>query len=176
MKLNKIASAIALVAGIAAFGANADQGSGTVTFNGSIIDAPCSINPVSSNQTVDLGQVTVAELSDSKTSTPRNFNILLENCVLDAEGNAPSVSLTFGGATADTAKKLLGITGTASGAGVAVTDGAGTQITFGTATPVRQLIVGNNTLAFSAYMQGLSGATPTEGSFISVTDFTLDYQ
>lgn len=35
----------------------ADQGHGTVTFTGSIIDAPCSIAPESIDQTVNLGQI-----------------------------------------------------------------------------------------------------------------------
>lgn len=177
MKLNKIATTLMLVAGISSFGVQAaDQGAGKVTFTGSIIDAPCSIHPDSGDQEVDLGQIASSQLVGSGTSTPRNFDIKLENCVLsEEEGAANTVTVTFGGSAADATNKLLGITGTASGAGVAITDGSGKQITLTEPTDARDLIEGDNTLNFSAYLQGLGGAVET-GEFQAVTDFTLAYQ
>ncbi|AIJ06761.1 major fimbrial subunit MrfA [Edwardsiella piscicida] len=58
MKLNKLVVMLGLVAATtsgAAFAAT--EGSGTVTFKGAIIDAPCSITPDTTDQTVNLGQV-----------------------------------------------------------------------------------------------------------------------
>lgn len=175
MRFNKIASVLFLASGLVAFGANAaDQGSGRVTFTGSIIEAACSVNPESSDQEVDLGQIAASQLADNGSSTPRNFEILLENCALDAD-KANTVAVTFGGSAADSSNKLLGITGTASGAGVVITDGSGSPITLGEATGARELIEGSNTLNFSAYLQGISDEIST-GEFQSVADFTLAYQ
>ncbi|EOU9591024.1 fimbrial protein [Klebsiella aerogenes] len=176
MKLNKIASIFVMTFGIVVAGNTyANQGSGTVTFTGSIIDAACSVNPDSSEQEIDLGQIASAELMDKGTSTPRNFDIKLEKCTLKEDGKAPTVKVTFGGSQAvagDT--NLFGITGDASGAGIVITDGSGAKIPVGGTTNARSLIVGNNTLSFSAYLQGLGGALTT-GDFYSVTNFTLAY-
>lgn len=149
----------------------ADEGSGLIRFNGSIIEAACSVNPESSQQEIELGQISTGSLADNGISNPRNFLIKLENCSLSA---ADSVTVTFGGAAADDTNKLLGITGSASGAGIALVDGAGKQITLGVPTDARELLEGNNTLNFSTYLQGL-GSVITTGDFTSVADFKLTY-
>jgi len=155
----------------------ADQGHGKVSFKGSIIDAPCSISPNSIDQTVELGQISNVALVDGGKSNPRTFDILLENC--DITGVTSGVSLTFSGAAAsfDNTKKTLGIVGTGAGAGVQITNGSGNVMTLGTATPVQQILDGNNTLRFSAYLKGNGGKldTITVGEFSSVADFTLTY-
>ncbi|MGT3828655.1 fimbrial protein, partial [Enterobacter kobei] len=101
----------------------AGQGSGKVTFTGSIINAACSISPESIDQTVDLGEIAIKDLIDAdKKSTARNFDITLENCVLDDETAANTVSVVFSGQGANFNPEILGITGTASGAGVAIAE------------------------------------------------------
>ncbi|WP_024530408.1 fimbrial protein [Serratia fonticola] len=155
-----------------------DMGHGKVSFNGSIIEAPCSISPESIDQTVELGQISNAALVDGGKSTPQNFDISLKNCILSAAQK--SVSLTFSGVVADfdTSKKTLGITGTGAGAGVQITNGSGVALTLGTATPFQELQDGTNTLRFSAYLigNGKGVETITAGEFSSVADFTLTYQ
>lgn len=175
MNANKIALAIAVLSGIAMGSANAtDQGHGTVTFTGSIIDAPCSITPDSVDQTVKLGEVSNVALKDGGTSSPQPFNIKLEQCDIST---LKTVQATFTGAASTGNPDLLGITGTAKGASIAITNGSGEVITLGTASPAQKLQNGNNTLAFSAYLQGDgASATITPGSFQSVADFTLSYQ
>lgn len=88
-----------------------------------------------------------------------------------------SLSLTFTGAASDVNADLLGITGTAKGAGVAMTTQGGSElIKLGTPTAAQTLSDGNNTLSFSAYMQGeAKGNTIVEGAFQAVTDFKLSY-
>ncbi|CAI0927135.1 fimbrial protein [Serratia entomophila] len=183
MKLNKIMMAAVLAFGVSsvAHAAVKDQGHGTVTFTGSIIDAPCSITPESVDQTVNLGQVSNVALKDGGKSTPKNFQIKLENCELttaEGAGKNNTVSLTFTGASSAADKDLLGITGTAKGAGIAITDGAGNNITLGKPSNAQTLQNGNNTLSFAAYLQGskASGAAIVPGEFQSVADFTLAYQ
>ncbi|HIE1062977.1 TPA: fimbrial protein [Serratia marcescens] len=181
MKLNKIMMAAVLAFGVTsvAHAAVKDQGHGTVTFTGSIIDAPCSIAPESVDQTVNLGQVSNVALKDGGKSMPKNFQIKLENCevISTAPGKNNGVSLTFTGME-NAGADGLGITGTAKGAGIAITDGSGDAIKLGQATKVQELQNGNNTLSFAAYLQGskASGAVIVPGEFQSVADFTLAYQ
>ncbi|MEJ3976662.1 fimbrial protein [Providencia rettgeri] len=194
MKFNKITTALIFTACLATFGVQAasepSQGSGKITFTGSIIEAACSINPDSTNQEIDLGQIAKSQLKDNGQSTPRNFDILLENCSFEEEspvgpgedtralvGN--TVKITFGGSpaagSAGPINTLLGITGTAKGAGVAITDGSGTVIELNKESNGRELINGDNTLNFSAYLQGIDDASLATGEFTAVTNFTLSY-
>lgn len=180
MKLQQkiLSSLVALGLGMTSL-SHADQGHGKVTFIGSIIDAPCSINPNSIDQTVELGQVSTVSLKDGGKSTPRNFTIDLENCSFGSPAARNKVAVTFTGM--ESATGLLGITGTASGASVVITDGSGTLIKLGQPTKVQLLQDGNNTLNYSAYMQGDGknsegvDANITEGDFQTVADFTLAY-
>lgn len=175
MKLSKIMLALALAGGVASFAQAADQGHGTVTFKGSIIDAPCSITPDTVDQTVDLGEVSNVALeanSFTGTSTPKNFEIKLENCDVTT---LKTVTTTFTGSEGATSNHL-GITGTASGASIAVTDGSGKEIELGKPTDAHALQAGNNTLMFSAYLQGDGASAIVPGDFTSIADFTLAYQ
>lgn len=173
---------MALVSGAAmaedaAPAAPADQGHGTVKFTGSIIDAPCSIAPgENGEQVVDLGEVSKKLMENGGTSTPKNFEIKLEQC--DISDGKSNVTATFTGAASSLNGDLLGITGTAKGASIAITDGSGQLIKLGSPSPAQKLQNGNNTLEFSAYLQGstTSGTEVVPGSFTSVADFTLAYQ
>ncbi|MGP2980178.1 fimbrial protein [Serratia nevei] len=173
MKLNKIMLAAAVAFGLSS-AAYANQGQGKVTFTGAIIDAPCSISPESSEQTVDLGQISNVALQNGGQSIPRNFSIDLESCSFEAGSN--KVTATFSGMESVAGNGLLGITGNAKGASIAITDGSGAVIELGKPTKEQELQAGNNTLSFAAYMQGDgASATITEGDFQAVADFTLAY-
>lgn len=178
MKLNKIMMVAVVAFGMSslAHAAVKDQGHGKVTFTGSIIDAPCSITPDSIDQTIELGQISKVALKDGGKSTPRNFSIDLENCEVGEKDNN-KVTVTFTGMESMASNGLLGITGTAKGASVAITDGSGKVIELGKATKAQLLQNGNNTLSFAAYVQGDgASAAVTEGEFQTVADFTLAYQ
>ncbi|BEN13848.1 fimbrial A protein [Serratia marcescens] len=180
MKLNKIMLAAVMAFGVSSLAHAADQGHGKVTFSGSIIDAPCSIAPESLDQTVELGAISNVALKSGGKSTPRNFQIKLENCdlITTDPGKNNTVELTFSGSASAANDKLLGITGTAKGAGIAITDGAGNDIALGKPSKARELQNGANTLSFAAYLQGATASTAviTPGEFQSVADFTLAYQ
>lgn len=177
MKLNKIMLATVFAFSAISGAQAADQGHGKVTFTGSIIDAPCSITPNSVDQTVDLGQISKVALLNGGKSTPRNFSIDLENCSFGTPATKNKVQVTFTGMEAAAKNGLLGITGTATGAGVAITQADGEVIKLGVPTKEQTLQDGNNTLSFAAYMQGdsASSAVITEGEFQAVADFTLAY-
>ncbi|MCE1644729.1 type 1 fimbrial protein, partial [Enterobacter hormaechei] len=103
MKLNKLALVLGLGVALAAGAANADdqipqetklvnQGSGTVKFTGSIIDAPCSIK--NTNVEVDMGAVSNVVLKDGGRSASKPFKIELVGCTFDTQ---KSVKTTFTG-------------------------------------------------------------------------------
>jgi type 1 fimbria pilin len=182
----KIKQLVTLMMGLGlAMGTVSVAQAGTVTFKGSIIDAPCSITPDTVDQTVNLGQISNVALKDQGKSTPQNFSIKLDKCDVTTLKN---VTATFTGAASAGNADLLGITGTAKGASIAITDGGSRVIKLGEATKAQKIQKGSNTLAFAAYLQGdpdvastVTGGTATPavivpGEFSSVVDFTLAYQ
>ena len=176
MNTKKLVLALAM-ASCAAFGtANAkDQGHGTVTFTGSIIDAPCSITPESSEQTVDLGQVSNMALENGGKSIPQTFSIHLEQC--DISGTDKTVTTTFTGTASAVDSKMLGIEGTAKGASVGISTTTGTLIELGKPSPAYTFLAGPNELRFAAYLQGDgASATIVPGTFQAVANFALTYQ
>jgi type 1 fimbria pilin len=176
VKLNILALVVAAGFMSNAFAVATEAGKGQIKFTGSIIEGPCSITPGTSNQTIELGQVSTTALKDGGKSTPVTFQIDLEKC--DTAALEKGVTATFTGPESSTSAGLLGITGSAKGASIVLTDGAGTPIKFGTATAPQLLMDGSNTLVFSAYLQGDKGeaAAITPGEFTSIATYALAYQ
>ncbi|HEI8504842.1 TPA: type 1 fimbrial protein [Serratia marcescens] len=186
MKLNKI-----MIAAVLAFGASsmmaqaANQGSGTVTFTGEIIDAPCSIAPGNIDQTVELGQISNLSLKDGRESEVKEpFTINLEDCT---NATAKTVKTTFtgeAGGSAGTDKKMiaLGSGSTAKGASIVITDtlDSNAVVELGTATAGQKIDIGETgaELAFKAFLKGNGGTLDTiiPGAFTSVVNFALSYQ
>jgi type 1 fimbria pilin len=186
MKLNKI-----MMAAVLAFGATsmmaqaANQGSGTVTFTGEIIDAACSIAPGNIDQTVTLGQISNVSLKDGRASEVQEpFKIILEDCSL---ATAKTVKTTFTGKTGGTAgtdtKSIgFGSGSTASGASIVITDtnNSNAVVELGKATTGQVLAIGDTDaeLQFKAFLKGNGGALSTikSGAFTSVVNFALSYQ
>ncbi|OKB66578.1 fimbria A protein [Serratia marcescens] len=176
MNMKKIALVMAVGAAMSVGVVNAaDQGHGTVTFVGSIIDAPCSITPDTIDQTVNLGQISNKALVNSGKSNPRSFDIKLENCDVSAL-KEKTVTTTFTGTESTALPGYLAIKGTASGASIAITADDGKNIKLGDASPATKIQDGNNTLRFAAYLQGNGASSVVPGEFTSVANFTLAYQ
>lgn len=177
MKMKTIAMATFMALGFASAANAADEGHGKITFYGTIIDAPCSIQAGDEDQSINLGSVSNAALQNGGQSPSVPFYINLLGCTFGDPATKNKVQVTFTGAAAELNSDLLGITGTASGVGVAMkTQGGAEAIKLGTATAPQTLVDGDQTLAFSAYVQGIGGATPVkEGTFQAVTDFQLHY-
>lgn len=176
MKASKLVVAMglgmALVSGAAMA---ADQGHGTVTFEGSIIDAPCSIKGDQVDQTVKMGQVSDKVLENGGKSSPETFSIKLSDCNVTTTDD--SVSITFAGTESiATDGNLALVGGTASGASIAITDETAKVIKIGEKAPLKTLINGENTLNFGAYLQGDgASAAIVPGNFKSVANFQLAY-
>lgn len=175
MKLNKLMMAVAFALGSVSVAHAADEGHGSVSFAGAVIDAPCTISPDTIDQVVELGQVSnVALQADGGTgsSKPQNFEIRLEGCTLTT---ANTVTTTFTGAAGK--GNRLGVTGDAKGASIVITDGGGNPVELGKPVAAQQIQDGNNTLQFAAYMQGDGMADEiVPGDFKGVVDFSLAYQ
>ncbi|EMF5053727.1 type 1 fimbrial protein [Serratia marcescens] len=176
MKLNKIMLTVVMALGTISMANAANQGSGSVTFKGSIVAAPCSIEPESLDQTVALGDIASAQLANGGKSTPQDFLIKLVGCEVD-ENVTKTMTTTFTGAESAAAPGLLAMKGSARGASIAINDVDGKLLKLGTASKAQEITNGQTTLRFSAHLQGDgASAAITPGEFSSVADFTLAYQ
>ncbi|MBI6549100.1 fimbrial protein [Xenorhabdus lircayensis] len=179
MKLNKLAMVLGFGVALTAGAANAvNQGSGTVKFTGSIIDAPCSIK--NTNVEVDMGAVSSHKLKDGGRSESKLFKIELEGCTADVK-NGLKTTFTGQNNYGVASQGLLGIEGTAKGAAIAITNSGGKIIPIGAASDVMSLTEGNNDLNFAAYLQGIN-ATGDDGknlvipgNFTAIANFSLNY-
>lgn len=185
MKMNKVMLAAAITFGAVSLAQAEDvtppsvkgsQGSGQLSFSGSIVDAPCSIKGESTKQDVNLGAISKALLAKADGhSTATQVNIKLENCELEKDKNG--VTLTFTGAANDTNETMLGLAGNASDAGIVFVDSKGEKINLGEASKPTKLVGSDSTLSFSAYVQQTK-TTPNivPGDFTAVANFQLAYQ
>ncbi|OKB64584.1 fimbria A protein [Serratia marcescens] len=174
MQLNKIMLAALMTLGTISMANAANQGSGTVTFKGSIIDAPCSIDPGSLDQTVKLGDIATAKLKNGGKSTPQDILIKLVGCEI---ATAKTVTTTFKGTESTAQPGLLAMKGSARGASISINDVDGKTLELGKKSKPQAIEDGEATLRFSAHLQGDGASSAvTPGEFNSVADFTLAYQ
>ncbi|MEQ4656118.1 fimbrial protein [Providencia manganoxydans] len=173
--MKKIILATLISGAMSASALAVDAGTGTVTFNGSIIEAPCSIAPGEENQTVELGQVSNVTLEKGGESSAQPFSIKLEGCNLEKNNQ---VTITFAGTEAVDGEAantgLLQITGDAAGAAVKIMNSSSAQINVN-AGSTQNYVQGSNELKFQAALKGLAGATIVPGNFSAATNFTLAY-
>ncbi|MEX9786720.1 fimbrial protein [Providencia manganoxydans] len=153
----------------------ANAGQGTVTFEGSIIEAACGISPESTDQTVNLGQVASAQLTKNGTSRPVPFTIKLVDCDTSEK---KTVNVQFTGAINSELDDALAIQGSASGAGVVITGLDGAPVKLDGSKPAEADYVtlqnSDNSLLFSAYLKA-DGTEVIPGSFTALANFTMSY-
>lgn len=182
MKMIKTVMAAAVATTLLSFGAHAaNQGSGTVTFTGNIVDAPCSISSESVKQTVEMGTISNAAIRNGTTPV-KTFNIRLEGCDLrkfNADGSENTaakwggVKVTFTGATAGTNNQYLGVV---DNVGIELTQG-GKPLTIGTPAEKVTLLGGDQTLSFGAQVKAVdtTKAIPLK-NFNTVASFAVAYE
>lgn len=150
---------------------------GTVRFEGQVVTGACAVNANSVDQTVKLGQVRAASLSNVGNMSGRvPFSIQLDDCNPTVAANAV---VGFVGA-ADGADPLAlavnGGAGAATGVGIYITDSTSNIAPLdGTLTTPVALVAGKNILPFHANY--VATQTPvTAGTANAVATFNVVYQ
>ncbi|PJE88314.1 hypothetical protein CU280_09240 [Yersinia mollaretii] len=153
---------------------------GTINFTGNAVNAACAVSAKSSNQTIDMGQVRLAELdggANKLSSAKTAFTIILDQCDTNV---ASQVGVLFTGSVANANQEVLaagmGATSTAAtGIGIQITDPNGDTVKFdGSANSNFTLIGVTNVLTYFA--QFISTATTvTDGNTNATMTFSVTY-
>lgn len=194
-----MATAGAMMYGASAFAAAGDPptigpfGTGTVTFTGTITNAPCNIQTGDEALSVNFGQVSYRALKTADAvddATAKQFTIHLQNCEFDKDnstsGNSvglmSKVQIAFSGTPAASSKKAF-ISGSNQNLGVQIIGTDGNAITpasapdFGTANAAIQLQPGDTSLNYTAKLMNVGAANSvTPGAFSIPVNYTLKYQ
>lgn len=156
---------------------------GRITFTGTVLDTPCTIDPTSIDMNVNLGQTTTKYLSEYGFSTPVNINIKLTNCSLSGAGTSGAdvtkASVTFDSSAVDiNDANLLANTNSAgaNGVGVRLLTSDDVPVTLGSANAVPlQVRSTEQTLTFHARIEAVNGVAPTAGSVAANATYIIAY-
>lgn len=179
-----LALAIAALTSSYAF-ADVDGGGGKITFTGSVINAPCAIEPDDIDKQVMLGEVPASYINTNGHSDAVDSSLHLINCDLPNSDNGSGVvvtkvDVTFSSDSVTTDdSSLLSNTfaGGANNVGVRLLDSSSTAITLGTAKTV-DLIPDSSTqiLPFKAYMEKIGTSDVTVGAVAATATYKLTYK
>lgn len=175
MKKNLIVATLIATSTLAM--SNAFAAAGTVNFTGEILDAACTVDVNSQNQTVVLGSYNKSEFTavGDKTAA-KKFDIVLKNCPT----TVTSAKVRFDGAPDTTDSSLLAIDSSVSGAatGVAINlmsaDKADLPLHGQNSYSYTLSSTQDNTLDFYAQYKS-TAASPTAGPANSVANFSVVY-
>lgn len=187
-KLINVAMASVLglsVVGVSQAALPSSQGSGTVTFKGQVIDAPCTIEPGSINKVVEFGDLNAHALNNGgKKIVP--FSIKLENCDLaylkTKFGGKVSpkniVNIAFTGSMVNGKPHVLS---TAGGTGVGIMISALNNDVHvnmdGTSTPAAHFMNGKGEISLEAEaVMANEGYNVSPGAFYATANFSLSYE
>lgn len=151
------------------------QGHGRISVAGSIIDSACAIATDSREQSVDIGDVPFEQLIRDGYGPAHPFTIHLINCVLTrpdpTRPNWETFAITFEGLRE---KRYFGVTGSASGIALKITDADGNVVTPGRAMNRRHIQPKDMRLNY--YITPVaSGHVLKPGDYSSSIQFRLDY-
>ena len=174
MKKNLIAVVVAAISAVSA--SNALATAGTVNFTGEILDAACTVDVASQNQTVALGSYNKSEFTAMGTVTAaKKFSIVLKNC----PQAVPVAHVRFDGQPEPTDSTLLAIdttAGSATGVAINLMSADKVQLPMHGENSYRYTLsdTADNTLDFYAQYKSTS-ATVTAGPANSVASFSVVY-
>lgn len=177
MKKILLTTSIALAIGLSSSSAMASDG--TVTINGSVVAAACTVDPLSKSIIVTLPVITPASLGAVGDLAGRTrFEIKLTGCTT---GNYSNVLTSFSGPYDDAVNGVLrntasGTAATNLGVRLLKPDDTKIDISAGSAGAIATPIVdGEMTLKFmAAYEKTLSNAV-TEGDVQAIANFDIGY-
>lgn len=175
MKKNMIVAAIIATAALSV--SNAMAAAGTVNFTGEILDAACTVDVGSQNQTVALGKYNKSEFADAgSTTAATKFNIVLKDC----PATVTSAKVRFDGTPDATDSTLLAIDSTVANAakGVAINlmtaDKEQLPLHGDSAYSYKLVTTGDNTLDFYAQYKSTTKVV-SAGPANSVANFSVVY-
>ncbi|WP_431224310.1 fimbrial protein [Serratia sp. L9] len=156
----------------------AREENGRVNMNGVIFNSACNISSDNTEQTVDLGVITLQSLAQSNTATIFPFTIKLISCVLtspeDKALQQRLFSLKFDGPS-EPGSSWFTLGGEAQGLVFEIHDEQDNTIVPGTVINVHELSAENKTLNYSLHLNKKS-LQVTSGRFHTAVNFTLVYQ
>ena len=180
MQLNKFVVAMMFAGAFVATNVNAADGE--ITFTGGITAGACNIDASSTRQTVELGDITISNLTTGdKETMRRDFDIKLYGCELAASPATNQVKVRFEGSAASSTvegRQLFGLSNTtARGAGIAIYGPNFERIAPNSSSDAIDFIDGNNTLRFQASIKSDDSAASEVrvGRFSSLVQFNLSY-
>lgn len=176
------ATTAALLGPVAAFAAG-DMGQGTITFTGSVTEAPCSISAADSNLAINLGQISKKILSGTgKFGTPVPVEIHLAGCTFEEDATTKELKLSkvnvkFPGLTSTTG--MIPNTGDATGVAIQMMNADNTTpVNFNTtgSTPTQMHQGNGNMLSLFARIANTGATAATAGSVAAKVTYMLDYK
>nr|WP_315844948.1 fimbrial protein [uncultured Achromobacter sp.] len=133
---------------------------GQITMSGSIATSACTMRVDSEDQTIDMGQLSLARLINGETTIQKAFRIYIEGCARtqtaggDAKGSHP-FALTFEG---DSDSHLFVARGSARGVAMRLQDSNGHVILPGASRLEYMPPSGDTTLRYLLSLQGTGQA------------------
>ena len=177
MKKNIIAAAIVATAALSLSNAFAATGEGTVNFNGEILDAACTVDVGSQNQTVELGKYNKSAFAAAGDVTAATkFDIVLKDC----PASVTAASVRFDGTPDATDSTLLAVdssvAGAATGVGINLMTADKADLPLHGSNDYRYTLTdaSDNTLNFYAQYKSTADSV-TAGPANSVANFSVVY-
>ena len=184
-KMNSIVRTLMATAALTALPLASHAADGKINFTGKILDAACTIDTSTLNQTVNLGNVPKSSFNAAgDVAAATHFSIVLNNC----PSAVSSASIKFDGAAdaADTSILALNSGQTAKGVGVAFYEEDGvTAIPLATQSKGIKLetaskqasgtAANSNKMSFIAKYKATQAAV-VAGTANATSDFTITYQ
>lgn len=169
----------ALLGPVAAFAAG-EMGQGTITFTGSVTEAPCSVSAADTNLAIDLGQVSKNLLTGTgKFGTAVPIEIHLTGCSFAAAtGNTAAplskVSVSFPGLTSTTG--MVPNTGNATNVAIQMLNRDNTNLNFTTGSSETEMRNGDGSLQLFARIASNSATAAGSGSVTAKVTYMLNYK
>lgn len=169
----------ALLGPVAAFAAG-EMGQGTITFTGSVTEAPCSVSAADTNLAIDLGQVSKNMLTGTgKFGTAVPIEIHLTGCSFAAAtGNTAAplskVSVSFPGLTSTTG--MVPNTGNATNVAIQMLNRDNTNLNFTTGSSETEMRNGDGSLQLFARIASNSATAAGAGSVTAKVTYMLNYK
>lgn len=153
-----------------------DQGHGSISMQGSIVDTACAIEAGGEDQTIDIGTVPISQLLHDGQGAEIPFQVHLINCSLDGDARRHThwkdVHIVFDGG--NEGGNLFALYGSGRGEALIITDAGGSRAVPGEPMPDTPLVPGN--MALTYHMRVVSDRQPLRpGTFHTTVRYFMEY-